>query len=144
MIRVLLNGGSWRKATWKINKAHKKGINNLIILGTCTLRKHHNRCVMCLVASRYIQEAQRSFKEEANLWCLASNRFNPLARMLIRSCCANFLTRNCVICTDYSLLKPQILGDVVATVMGSFVVLYSLFLLNTKIHRPIVFKNKKQ
>jgi len=63
----------WRKATKRIPKEEKNGLNTMIILGSWILWKHRNACVFegshpCI--TRTLEE----FRNEYHLWCLAGAR----------------------------------------------------------------------
>ena len=63
----------WRKATKRIPKEKKKGMNTIIILGSWILWKHRNACVFegtrpCI--TRLLIE----FRNEHHLWCMAGAR----------------------------------------------------------------------
>ena len=59
----------WHKATKKLSKGMKKGLNTVIFQGAWILWKHRNACVFDRAAPR-ISRLLQAFKEEEKLWCL--------------------------------------------------------------------------
>jgi hypothetical protein len=57
----------------KVQKAHKRGVNSLIILGAWMISNHRNACVF-EGAAPSVNSLMRELEDEHNLWCVTGPR----------------------------------------------------------------------